>query len=105
MYFRRTCGPRERPKGCSAARGCTGGKVLDGAITAFAEKVDELEFSHLLDQPYYLGFVGFLAACKQLIVACCEEGLIPDLVDSPKGLGCDAWYGASRIMRAWSKGR
>ena len=33
--------------------------VLDGAITAFAEKVDELEFSHLLGQPHYLGFLGF----------------------------------------------
>ena len=39
--------------------------VLDGAITAFAEKVDELE--HLLGQPHYLGFLGFLAACKELI--------------------------------------
>ena len=79
--------------------------VLDGAITAFAEKVDELEFSHLLGQPHYLGFVGFLAACRQLIVACREEGLIPDPVDPPKGFGCHAWYGAPRIMRAWSKGR
>ena len=36
------------------------GNVLDGAITAFAEKVDELEFSHLLGQPHYLGFLGFV---------------------------------------------
>ena len=81
------------------------GSVLDGAITAFAEKVDELEFSHLLGQPHYLGFLGFLAACKELMVACREEGLIPDPVDPPKGFGCHAWYGAPRIMRAWSKGR
>ena len=79
--------------------------VLDGAITAFAEKVDELEFSHLLGQPHYLGFLGFLATCKELIVACREEGLIPDPVDPPKGFGCHAWYGAPRIMRAWSMGR
>ena len=81
------------------------GNVLDGAITAFAEKVDELEFSHLLGQPHYLGFLGFSTACKQLIIACREEGLIPDPVDPPKGFGCHAWYGAPRIMRAWSKGR
>ena len=81
------------------------GNVLDGAITAFAEKVDELEFSHLLGQPHYLGFLGFMVACRQLIVACREEGLMPDPVDPPKGFGCHAWYGASRIMRAWSKGR
>ena len=81
------------------------GNVLDGAITAFAEKVDELEFSHLLGQPHYLGFLGFMVACRQLIVACREEGLIPDPVDPPKGFGCHAWYGAPRIMRAWSKGR
>ncbi len=79
--------------------------VLDGAITAFAEKVDELEFSHLLGQPYYLGFLGFMTACRQLTVACREEGLIPDPVDPPKGFGCHAWYGTPRIMRAWSKGR
>ena len=81
------------------------GNVLDGAITAFAEKVDELEFSHLLGQPHYLGFLGFLAACRELMVACREEGLIPDPVDPPKGFGCHAWYEAPRIMRAWSKGR
>ena len=81
------------------------GNVLDGAITAFAEKVDELEFSHLLGQPHYLGFLGFSTACKQLIVACREEGLIPDPVDPPKGFGCHAWYGVPRMMRAWSKGR
>ena len=79
--------------------------VLDGAITAFAEKVDELEFSHLLGQPHYLGFLGFVTACRQLIVACREERLIPDPVDPPKGFGCHAWYGAPRIMRSWSKGR
>ena len=79
--------------------------VLDGAITAFAEKVDELEFSHLLRQPHYLGFLGFAVACRQLVVACREEGLIPDPVDPPKGFGCHAWYGAPRIMQAWSKGR
>ena len=81
------------------------GNVLDGALTAFAEKVDELEFSHLLGQPHYLGFLGFAVACRQLVVACREEGLIPDPVDPPKGFGCHAWYGAPRIMRAWSKGR
>ncbi len=48
--------------------------ALDGAITAFAEKVDELESSHLLGHPYYLGFLGFMVACRQLIVACREEG-------------------------------
>ena len=81
------------------------GNVLDGALTAFAEKVDELEFSHLLGQPHYLGFLGFVTACRQLVVACREEGLMPDPVDPPKGFGCHAWYGAPRIMRAWSKGR
>ena len=81
------------------------GNVLDGAITAFAAKVDELEFSHLLGQPHYLGFLGFVMACKELMVACREEGLMPDPVNPPKGFGCHAWYGAPRIMRAWSKGR
>ena len=79
--------------------------VLDGAITAFAAKIDELEFSHLLGQPHYVGFLGFEVACRQLISACREEGLIPDPVNPPKGFGCHAWYGAPRIMRAWNKGR
>lgn len=43
---------------------------------------------------------------KRLLYFCRnEEGLIPDPVDPPKGFGCHAWYGAPRIMRAWSKGR
>ena len=53
----------------------------------------------------HLGFLGFAVACRQLTIACREEGLIPDPVDPPRGFGCHAWYGAPRLMCAWSKGR
>lgn len=79
--------------------------ALDDTLTSFVDKIDELEFSHLLSQPHYLGYIGFHAACASLMVACRDEGLLSAPENPAKGFGCHAWYGASQIMQSWKKGR
>ena len=78
---------------------------LDPVLSAFVDKVDELEFSHLLTQPHYLGFVGFLRAELALCIACRREGLLKVPANPPKSFGCWAWYRAPRLTRSWSRGR
>jgi RNA polymerase sigma-70 factor, ECF subfamily len=78
---------------------------LDGALKAFAVKADELEFGHLLAQPHYLGFLALQRIQMQLAYACKLEGLLPPPSNPGKAFGCWSWYGATRIVRSWSKGR
>jgi hypothetical protein len=79
--------------------------ALDPTLTSFADKIDKLEFSHLLNQPYYLGFIGFQAACSSLMVACREEGLMPDISNPPQRLRLPRLVRGTQIMRSWNKGR
>lgn len=79
--------------------------ALDATLTAFAEKLDELEFSHLLNQPHYVGFMGFHAFCTHLLYTCRQQGLMPNIDQPRKGFGCHAWYGTADMMQSWGKGR
>ena len=79
--------------------------MLDRTLSAFVQQVEDLGFQHLLTQPHYLGFLGFLIATSQLIRSCIETGLLTPPVDPDPNFGYWTWYEAPHLMKSWSKGR
>lgn len=82
-----------------------GGELLDRALNTFVRKVDEFGFQHLLAQPHYLGFVGFLIVTSQLVRNCIDAGLLTVPESPDPNFGYWAWHEAPWLMKSWSKGR
>ena len=79
--------------------------ILDQALSGFKRKVEDAGFEHLLAQPYYLGFVGFLVAASELVRGCIEEQLLTMPNEPDPNFGYWTWYHAPNLMKSWSKGR
>lgn len=79
--------------------------MLDRTLSAFVQQIEDLGFQHLLAQPHYLGFLGFLIANSQLIRSCIETGLLTPPADPDPNFGYWAWHQAPNLMKSWSKGR
>lgn len=78
--------------------------MLERSLNAFVSRVDEQGFGHLLTQPHYLGFIGFLMITSEVIQHCQEEGHLRKPETEAPNLGCWAWLGG-RLMDSWRRGR
>ena len=78
--------------------------TFERSLNAFVDRLDEHGFGHLLMQPHYLGFIGFLMMSSNLARSCMESGLLREPEGNSAMLGCWAWR-RGRLMKSWRKGR
>ena len=78
--------------------------MLDRALNAFVDRVDEEGFGHLVPQPHYLGFVGFGLVASNVVLGCMKNGLLNEPEGERPKLGYWAWRGG-RLMKGWGVGR
>ena len=76
-----------------------------GPSPVYADKLAELGFGHLLEQPHYVGRLALAAVNDSLIRTCVEEGILTRPDPHVPTFGCYAWHQAPRLMTSWSVGR
>ena len=80
-------------------------EFLDDTLSRFADIVRDLEFDHLMQEPHYVGFMGFIITTTELVCACVEQNLLVPPQKRDSAFGVWAWWEAPKLMRGWSHGR